>query len=60
MVLLNRAVEHAAYPEDQQFVRVSDYASKMVVKPHSSFFEVRLFVNTFLLPHWSDTQLPKL
>lgn len=37
----SRAVQHPRVPETQDFVRVHSYQSKMVIRPHKSFDEVR-------------------
>nr|XP_033805741.1 stAR-related lipid transfer protein 7, mitochondrial [Geotrypetes seraphini]XP_033805742.1 stAR-related lipid transfer protein 7, mitochondrial [Geotrypetes seraphini] len=37
MVLVSRAVEHPSAPESPEFVRVWNYQSQMVIRPHSSF-----------------------
>jgi hypothetical protein len=39
MVIINRSVDHPAYPVDKKYVRVDTYVSKMVIKPHTSFDE---------------------
>lgn len=39
MVLVSRAVEHPGVPESQDFVRVTSYRSRMVIRPHKSFDE---------------------
>ncbi|KAJ6653247.1 hypothetical protein lerEdw1_009411 [Lerista edwardsae] len=39
MVLVSRAVEHPRVPEDPEFVRVRNYESQMVIRPHTSFDE---------------------
>ncbi|XP_066495506.1 stAR-related lipid transfer protein 7, mitochondrial [Tiliqua scincoides] len=39
MVLVSRAVEHPSVPEDPEFVRVRNYESQMVIRPHKSFDE---------------------
>lgn len=36
----HRATEHPKCPESQDHVRVYDYASQMVIKPHRTFNEV--------------------
>lgn len=40
--MLYRAVQHPRVPESQDFVRVHSYQSKMVIRPHKSFDEVRV------------------
>ncbi|XP_040270422.1 stAR-related lipid transfer protein 7, mitochondrial [Bufo bufo] len=39
MVLVSRAVEHPEVPESPNYVRVRNYQSQMVIRPHSSFDE---------------------
>lgn len=39
MVLVSRAVEHPSVPEDPEVVRVRNYESQMVIRPHKSFDE---------------------
>lgn len=39
LVLINRAVLHPDHPEKKNFVRVTDYESKMLVQPHTTFTE---------------------
>ncbi|KAG8440931.1 hypothetical protein GDO86_006606 [Hymenochirus boettgeri] len=39
MVLVSRAVEHPGVPESPDYVRVRNYQSQMVIKPHTSFDE---------------------
>ncbi|XP_062817365.1 stAR-related lipid transfer protein 7, mitochondrial [Anolis carolinensis] len=39
MVLVSRAVEHPGVPENPEFVRVHNYESQMVIRPHKSFDE---------------------
>lgn len=39
MVLVSRAVEHPEVPESPNYVRVRNYQSQMVIRPHTSFDE---------------------
>ncbi|XP_056427341.1 stAR-related lipid transfer protein 7, mitochondrial [Hyla sarda] len=39
MVLVSRAVEHPEVPESPNYVRVRNYQSQMVIRPHVSFDE---------------------
>lgn len=39
MVLVSRAVEHPSCPPSDEYVRVTDYKSEMVICPHHSFNE---------------------
>ncbi|KAM8974514.1 stAR-related lipid transfer protein 7, mitochondrial [Pelodytes ibericus] len=39
MVLVSRAVEHPAVPESPNYVRVRNYQSQMVIRPHTTFDE---------------------
>ncbi|MEE6509953.1 hypothetical protein FKM82_028524 [Ascaphus truei] len=39
MVLVSRAVEHPGVPESPDYVRVRNYQSQMVIRPHTSFDE---------------------
>ncbi|KAG9488859.1 hypothetical protein GDO78_005057 [Eleutherodactylus coqui] len=39
MVLVSRAVEHPEVPESPNYVRVRNYQSQMVIKPHTTFDE---------------------
>ncbi|KAM9311125.1 stAR-related lipid transfer protein 7, mitochondrial [Gastrophryne carolinensis] len=39
MVLVSRAVEHPEVPESPNYVRVRDYQSQMVIRPHTTFDE---------------------
>ncbi|XP_073478159.1 stAR-related lipid transfer protein 7, mitochondrial [Aquarana catesbeiana] len=39
MVLVSRAVEHPEVPESPDFVRVHNYQSEMVIRPHTTFDE---------------------
>ncbi|XP_053574160.1 stAR-related lipid transfer protein 7, mitochondrial [Bombina bombina] len=39
MVLVSRAVEHPGVPESAEYVRVRNYQSQMVIRPHTSFDE---------------------
>ncbi|XP_075063464.1 stAR-related lipid transfer protein 7, mitochondrial [Mixophyes fleayi] len=39
MVLVSRAVEHPEVPESPDYVRVRNYQSQMVIRPHISFDE---------------------
>ncbi|XP_063788098.1 stAR-related lipid transfer protein 7, mitochondrial [Pseudophryne corroboree] len=39
MVLVSRAVEHPDVPESPEYVRVRNYQSQMVIRPHFSFDE---------------------
>ncbi|KAM4747592.1 stAR-related lipid transfer protein 7, mitochondrial [Rhinophrynus dorsalis] len=39
MVLVSRAVEHPSVPESPHYVRVRNYQSQMVIRPHTSFDE---------------------
>lgn len=41
LFLYVRAVKHPGVPETQEFVRVHSYRSRMVIRPHKSFDEVR-------------------
>lgn len=40
MVLLNKAVNYKSKPEEKKYVRVTDYDTKMLVKPHHTYSEV--------------------
>jgi len=37
MVLVSKSIEHPKLPETSEHVRVFDYSSQMVIKPHNSF-----------------------
>lgn len=39
MVLISRAVEHPEVPESPDYVRVRNYQSQMVIRPHTTFDE---------------------
>ncbi|KAM4677129.1 stAR-related lipid transfer protein 7, mitochondrial isoform 1-T1 [Discoglossus pictus] len=39
MVLVSRAVEHPGVPESPDYVRVRNYQSQMVIRPHTTFDE---------------------
>ncbi|XP_068130944.1 stAR-related lipid transfer protein 7, mitochondrial [Hyperolius riggenbachi] len=39
MVLVSRAVEHPEVPESPDYVRVRNYQSQMVIRPHTTFDE---------------------
>ncbi|XP_031568420.1 stAR-related lipid transfer protein 7, mitochondrial-like [Actinia tenebrosa] len=39
IVLMSKATDHPKYPESQDHVRVNEYASQMVIKPHRMFEE---------------------
>ena len=41
MVIVNRSIDHPLLPVSNKYVRVDTYMSKMVIKPHTSFDEVR-------------------
>ncbi len=41
MVLISRGVDHPKCPESKEFVRVKNYHSKLVLRPHKSIDEVR-------------------
>lgn len=40
LLLFNRSVEHPDKPAQSKYVRVTDYMSKMIIKPHGSYLEV--------------------
>ena len=42
MVFVSRASEHPKCPITDEFVRVAAFSSKMVIKPHTTFDEVRM------------------
>ncbi len=37
MVLVSKSIEHPLLPETSEHVRVYDYSSQMVIKPHKTF-----------------------
>ncbi|WAR21472.1 STAR7-like protein, partial [Mya arenaria] len=39
MMLMAKSVQHPQFPETKQFVRVAEYSSQMVIRPHSKFEE---------------------
>ncbi|XP_028415009.1 stAR-related lipid transfer protein 7, mitochondrial-like [Dendronephthya gigantea] len=39
MVLVSRASSHEECPESEEYIRVKDYASQMVVRPHGAFHQ---------------------
>lgn len=39
MVLFSRAIDHPKCPPSDEFVRVRDYESYMVIRPHGAFYE---------------------
>lgn len=41
LVLISRGVEHHKCPENRKFVRVKNYKSNLVLKPHTTVDEVR-------------------
>ncbi len=51
-----RAVRHPTMPENQEFVRVHSYQSKMVIRPHKSFDEVRISLTKALVLWWCDNK----
>ena len=44
LLFLNNSAEHENLPETEQNVRVTEYNSKMIIKPHQSYTEVCLSV----------------
>lgn len=51
MVLVSRATEHPSCPERNDVVRVTDFQSQMVIKPHKSFNENGL---DYVLTYYDD------
>ncbi|CAG2103060.1 unnamed protein product [Medioppia subpectinata] len=51
MVLVSKAIEFPKLPETTQHVRVVDYSSQMVIKPHTSFDECGF---DYLLTYFDD------
>ena len=47
---LLRATTHPLCPENSDHVRVQSYNSRMVILPHRTFDEVRVFFNHISLP----------
>ena len=45
LLFLNNSAEHGELPETEQNVRVTEYNSKMIIKPHHSYTEVCMYVS---------------
>ena len=39
MMLTAKSVDHPLFPETKDFIRVGDYTSNMMIRPHTSFDE---------------------
>ena len=48
LLFLNNSAEHGELPETEQNVRVTEYNSKMIIKPHHSYTEVCLSLSVCL------------
>jgi len=51
MVLISKSIEHPSLPECPQHVRVTQYSSQMVIKPHTTFDECGF---DYLLTYFDD------
>ena len=57
LLFLNNSAEHENLPETEKNVRVTEYNSKMIIKPHHSYTEVCLYVSVCQLLLYSLQQL---
>ena len=48
LLFLNNSAEHENLPETEKNVRVTEYNSKMIIKPHQSYTEVCLSLSVCL------------
>ena len=53
---LLRATTHPLCPENSDHVRVQSYNSRMVILPHRTFDEVRVYSNHISLPFYTEKE----